>query len=79
MHYRHTGGAILVWGRLKQVAYETQRTGYQVKYGLLDDYLRQQLKATTVQNVSCVSPESVSTPLPETLSLVLPRRCDTSP
>jgi hypothetical protein len=35
-------------GRLKQVAYETQRTIYQVKHGLLDDYLRQQLKTPTI-------------------------------
>jgi len=45
----HIGCAILVWVRLKQVADETQRTIYQVKHGLLDDYLRQQLKAPTIQ------------------------------
>jgi hypothetical protein len=45
----HIGCAILVWVRLKQVAAETQRTIYQVKHGLLDDYLRQQLKSPTVQ------------------------------
>ena len=45
----HIGCAILVWGRLKQVAYQTQRTIYQVKHGLLDDYLRQQLKAPTIK------------------------------
>jgi len=36
-------------GRLKQVAEETQRTIYQVKHDLLDDYLRQQLKAPAIQ------------------------------
>lgn len=45
----HIGCAILVWVRLKQVAHETQQTVYQVKHGLLDDYLRQQLKSPTVQ------------------------------
>ncbi|MBN2004174.1 MAG: hypothetical protein JXA21_12530 [Anaerolineae bacterium] len=45
----HIGCAILVWVRLKQVAYETQRTIYQVKHGLLDDYLRQQPKSPTIQ------------------------------
>jgi hypothetical protein len=45
----HIGCAILVWGRLKQVAYETQRTIYQVKLGLLDDYLRQQLKTPAIK------------------------------
>jgi len=41
----HIGCAILVWVRLKQVAHETQQTIYQVKHGLFDDYLRQQLKS----------------------------------
>jgi hypothetical protein len=45
----HIGCAILVWIRLKQVAEETQRTIYQVKHGLLSDYLRQQLKSPTIQ------------------------------
>jgi hypothetical protein len=45
----HIGCAILVWVRLKQVAHETQQTLYQVKHGLLDDYLRQQLKSPAVQ------------------------------
>jgi hypothetical protein len=45
----HIGCAILVWVRLKQVAVETQRTVYQVKHDLLSDYLRQQLKAPSVQ------------------------------
>ncbi len=45
----HIGCAILVWVRLKQVAVETEQTIYQVKNGLLDDYLRQQLKTPTIQ------------------------------
>jgi len=45
----HIGCAILVWVRLKQVAHETQRTIYQVKHQLLDDYLCQQLKSPSVQ------------------------------
>ena len=46
----HIGCAILVWVRLKQVAQETRQTiFYQVKHGLLSDYLRQQLKAPTVK------------------------------
>jgi hypothetical protein len=45
----HIGCAILVWIRLKQVAVETQRTVYQVKHGLLSDYLRQQLKSPSIQ------------------------------
>jgi len=45
----HIGCAILVWVRLKQVAAETGQTIYQVKNGLLDDYLRQQLKTPTIQ------------------------------
>lgn len=44
----HIGCAMLVWVRLKQVAHETQQTIYQVKHGLLDDYLRQQLKSPAI-------------------------------
>lgn len=44
----HIGCAMLVWVRLKQVAHETHQTIYQVKQGLLDEYLRQQLKTPSV-------------------------------
>lgn len=47
----HIGCAILVWVRLKQVAHQTAQTIYQVKHGLLSDYLRQQLKSPTVKMV----------------------------
>lgn len=47
----HIGCAILVWIRLKQVAVETAQTIYQVKYGLLSDYLRQQLKSPSIKMV----------------------------
>ena len=40
----HIGCAFLVWVRLKELATQTGRTVYQVKYGLLDEYLIQQLK-----------------------------------
>jgi hypothetical protein len=45
----HIGCAILVWIRLKHVAQEAKQTIYQVKHGLLDDYLRQQLKSPTIR------------------------------
>ena len=45
----HIGCAILVWIRLKQVAQETKQTIYQVKHGLLSDYLRQQLKSPAIR------------------------------
>jgi hypothetical protein len=45
----HIGCAMLVWVRLKQVAMETQQTIYQVKHGLLDEYLRQQLRSPTIR------------------------------
>ena len=44
----HIGCAFLVWVRLAQVAYQTGQSVYQVKYGWLDDYLRQQLKAPAI-------------------------------
>ena len=40
----HIGSALLVWIRLKELAAQTGRTVYQLKHGLLDDYLCQQLK-----------------------------------
>ena len=45
----HIGCAFLVWIRLEQVAYQTRQSVYQVKYGLLTDYLRQQLKTPTIK------------------------------
>jgi hypothetical protein len=35
---------LLVWVKLKALAAQTSRTVYQLKHGLLDDYLIQQLK-----------------------------------
>lgn len=40
----HIGCAFLVWVRLKALAVQTGQTIYQLKQGLLDDYLIQQLK-----------------------------------
>jgi hypothetical protein len=40
----HIGCALLVWVRFKQLAAQTGQTVYQLKHGLLDDYLCQQLK-----------------------------------
>lgn len=37
----HIGCAFLVWVRLKELAAQTGRTVYQLKHGLLDDYLIQ--------------------------------------
>jgi hypothetical protein len=45
----HIACALLVWTRLKEVAYQSQTTIYQVKRGLLHDYLVQQLKRPTVE------------------------------
>lgn len=40
----HIGCALLVWVRFKELAAHTGRTMYQLKHGLLDDYLIQQLR-----------------------------------
>ncbi|MFB2976991.1 transposase [Microseira sp. BLCC-F43] len=40
----HIACAMLVWLRLKDLAYKTGQTVYQIKYGLLSNYLIQQLK-----------------------------------
>jgi hypothetical protein len=44
----HIGCALLVWVRLKQVAQQTASTVYQVKHGLLDDYMFSQLRSPAV-------------------------------
>ena len=45
----HIGCALLVWIRLKAMADQTGQTIYQVKHGVLDEYLRQQLKAPAIR------------------------------
>ncbi len=40
----HIGCALLVWVRFKELAAQTGRTLYQLKHGLLDEYLIEQLK-----------------------------------
>lgn len=41
--------AMLVWCRFKELAYETGKTVYQIKFGQLSDYLIQQLKSPSVK------------------------------
>lgn len=45
----HIACALLVWVSLNDLAAQTGRTLYQLKYGLLDDYLCQQLKNPSIQ------------------------------
>jgi hypothetical protein len=47
----HVGCALLVWVRFKELAARTGRTMYQLKHGLLDDYLVQQLKNPSLRMV----------------------------
>lgn len=44
----HIASAFLVWVHLMRKAYETGKTLYQVKHGLLSEYLRQQLKPPAI-------------------------------
>jgi hypothetical protein len=44
----HIACAILVWIRLKQVAQSAASTIYQLKQGLLDDYMRSQLRSPAI-------------------------------
>jgi hypothetical protein len=44
----HIHCALLVWTRLKQLSYQLQISTYQIKRGLLSDYLIQQLKNPSV-------------------------------
>jgi hypothetical protein len=45
------GCALLVGGRLKELATQTGRTLYPLKHGLLDDYLIQQLRNPSLKRV----------------------------
>jgi hypothetical protein len=44
-------GALLVWSRLKDLAYQSGQTIYRIEHSLLKDYLIQQLKSPTVRMV----------------------------
>ncbi len=44
----HLCASMLVWVCLKQLAYKTGQTVYQLKHGLLSDYLRQQLRTPAI-------------------------------
>jgi hypothetical protein len=45
----HIACAILVWVRLKQLAHASACSIYQLKQGLLDDYMRSQLRSPTIR------------------------------
>ena len=45
----HIACALLVWTRLKVIAYQTGKTIYQIKHGMLSHYLIEQLKHPSVQ------------------------------
>lgn len=47
----HIACALLVWSRLKSLAYQLGRTVYQIKHGLLHDYLVAQLKNPSIKMV----------------------------
>lgn len=44
----HIACSMLVWVRLKHLASQSHQTVYQLKQGLLDDYMRQQLKNPSI-------------------------------
>jgi len=44
----HIACAMLVWVRLNQIAQQTQKNVYQIKQGLLDDYMREQLRQPAI-------------------------------
>jgi hypothetical protein len=45
----HIAIAMLVWTTFKKVAYATQKTVYQIKQTLLDNYIIQELKNPTIK------------------------------
>lgn len=44
----HIALAVLTWVRFKQLAYQAKKTVYQLKQGLLDEYMRQELTKPTL-------------------------------
>ena len=48
----HIACAMLVWVRLNHFAQMTSRSIYQLKLGLLDDYMRQQLRQPSISMLS---------------------------
>jgi hypothetical protein len=44
----HINCAILVWVKLKQIAYSTQKTVYEIKHSLLSNYLKKELKSPSI-------------------------------
>ena len=45
----HIGCAFLVWAFLKKTAHKIGKTAYQIKQGLLDDYMAQQLRSPALR------------------------------
>ena len=44
----HIALAVRAWTRLKQAAYQTQQTVYQLRQGFLEDYMRHELRRPTL-------------------------------
>jgi hypothetical protein len=44
----HIVCALLLWVKIKQIAYKTKETVYQIKKGLLRNYLIQELKSPSI-------------------------------
>jgi hypothetical protein len=53
----HIAWALLVWTRLKAITYQSGKTIYQIKHGMLSDYSPIATQASVRSNDSCVSPE----------------------
>ena len=45
----HIACVMLVWVRLKQIAQQSATTIYQLKQGLLDDYMRSQVRSPAIR------------------------------
>ena len=45
----HIGCAVLVWLRLKNLAYQSGKTVYQIKHGMLSQYMIEQLRTPAVR------------------------------
>ena len=45
----HIGCVVLAWVRLKTLTYEIGQTVYQIKYGMLSQYMIEQLRSPSVK------------------------------
>ena len=72
----HIAAAFLVWVHLMRKAHETGQTLYQVKHGLLSEYLSQQLKSPMLKIAALEGLRAALTPLKKPSTASRPKKFD---